>query len=314
VSIRRWWLIALPLILGIAAMALLNLVLAPAPILVVRIDIGTALALFGWLVSAFLLVHALTRHSSELHCEQTLATERQQQEEAHRRFLRRLDHELKNPLTAMRAALVNLSDAAGSSPRNAAIADMQRQAERLSRLVSDLRKLAELEVRPLESLPVDTGELLQEVVEAARSQPAYAGRQIRLVVPSVPWPPPPITGDRDLLSLAFYNLLENALKFTGPDDTVEVRAAEDGQTLTVEVADTGPGIDPEDLPRLFEELYRGSNARGFEGSGLGLALVQRVIARHAGQVSVRSRQDKHRGTLFTVHLPISKDSERVTKP
>jgi signal transduction histidine kinase len=101
--------------------------------------------------------------------------------------------------------------------------------------------------------------------------------------------------------LAFYNLVDNALKFTGPENPIEIRAFEDGRSLLVEVADTGPGIPPDELPRIFEELYRGTNARGFEGSGLGLALVQRVIARHGGAVSVRSRPGQ--GSVFTVRLP-----------
>jgi signal transduction histidine kinase len=86
-----------------------------------------------------------------------------------------------------------------------------------------------------------------------------------------------------LLWLVFYNLLDNACKFTRPEDAIELRAVEDGHWLVVEVADTGIGIAEDDLPHLFEELYRGSNARGVEGSGLGLSLVQRVVTRHGAQ-------------------------------
>ncbi|MFN2298406.1 MAG: sensor histidine kinase, partial [Anaerolineales bacterium] len=82
----------------------------------------------------------------------------------------------------------------------------------------------------------------------------------------------------------------------------------------VEIADTGPGIPAEEIPRLFEELYRGSNARGFEGSGLGLALVRRVVERHAGWVTVRSRRDGRRGTVFTVTLPLSAQTARTSSP
>jgi Osmosensitive K+ channel histidine kinase len=125
-----------------------------------------------------------------------------------------------------------------------------------------------------------------------------------LVIPKVPWPLPEIVGDRDLLSLAFFNLIENAMKFTGKENTVEVRAMEHDRQVRVEIADTGPGIPAEDLPRVFEELYRGTNARGHESSGLGLALVRRVIDRHQGTIAVRSRRDGARGTVFTVSLPL----------
>lgn len=122
----------------------------------------------------------------------------------------------------------------------------------------------------------------------------------------MPSPFPSVTGDRDLLVLAVYNLIENALKFTSPEDSVEVRASEDGQAIVIEVADSGVGIPVEDTPKIFEELYRGSNARSTEGSGLGLALVKRIIALHDGQITVRSSQAEPRGTVFTIRLPVSK--------
>jgi two-component system OmpR family sensor kinase len=123
-------------------------------------------------------------------------------------------------------------------------------------------------------------------------------------VPSLPL----VTGDRDLLGLAFYNLIENALKFTGPGNAVEVRAREDGRTVVIEVADGGPGISPEDLPHLFEELYRGANARGVEGSGLGLALAGRIVDLHGGSLKVASRQGERHGTIFSIHLPAARSS------
>ena len=115
-----------------------------------------------------------------------------------------------------------------------------------------------------------------------------------------------MTGDRDLLVLAVYNLIENALKFTSRDDSVEVRASEDGQTIVIEVADSGGGIAPEDQLKIFEELYRGTNARSTEGSGLGLALVKRIIALHSGQIYMRSSQAEPRGTVFTIRLPVTR--------
>jgi two-component system OmpR family sensor kinase len=109
-------------------------------------------------------------------------------------------------------------------------------------------------------------------------------------------------GDWDLLFLAAYNLLDNALKFTRPGDTVEVRASEAGAFVTTEVADTGPGIPAEELPRVWEELYRGRGARGIPGSGLGLSLVRAVVERHGGQVTMRSRAGQ--GTVVRIRLPV----------
>jgi len=299
-----FFLVVGPFLLGLVMAITLQILFKRLPVLVLRADVGTALAILSGLASAGLVVRLLAHFEKDRQCQRILAEERRAQADTHRRFMSRLDHELKNPLTGMRAALVNLAGTPPGEDQAAALHDLQHQTERLSRLVSDLRKLAELEQRPLECLPVPIGELLAEAVEAAESHPASHGRKINLVLSQVPWPLPPVTGDRDLLGLAFYNLLDNALKFTGPDETVEVRAAEDGRWLTVEVADTGTGIAAEDLPRVFEELYRGTNARSAEGSGLGLSLVQRVIERHGGDISVRSRQSDQKGTVFKVRLPL----------
>ncbi|MDY7075885.1 MAG: HAMP domain-containing sensor histidine kinase, partial [Chloroflexota bacterium] len=189
----------------------------------------------------------------------------------------------------------------GGEEGEEALASVEAQVLRLSRLTADLRKLAELETRSLERTPVDIAELLQEAVTLAQEQPESEGRQLTLTLPQAPWPVPDITGDWDLIFLAAYNLLDNALKFTRPGDTVEVRAFEDGPLVAIEVADTGPGIPQEETPRVWEELYRGQGARGVPGSGLGLALVRAIVERHGGRVTLRSRVGQ--GTMVTIRLP-----------
>lgn len=303
----------LPALAGAAAMIVLQRAVRPLPILHFRIDIGLFSLFAGVLITAVLLVILSVRGRQDARSALLIARERRKYADSRRRFLRRLDHELKNPLTGIRAALANLEGSAEGGAPPSALPDIQHQVERLTRLTSGLRKLADLEEIPLEYDTVDLAALLEETVEAIRAHPSGSGRKLQLVVPSVPWPLPHITADRDLLSLAFFNLIENALKFTSREDTVEVRAMEQTRHVQVEIADTGPGIPAEEIPRLFEELYRGSNARGFEGSGLGLALVRRVVERHAGWVTVRSRRDGRRGTMFTVTLPLSAQDVRRTE-
>ena len=92
-----------------------------------------------------------------------------------------------------------------------------------------------------------------------------------------------------------------------------MRASEDGQTIVIEVADSGGGIAPEDQLKIFEELYRGTNARSTEGSGLGLALVKRIIALHSGQIYMRSSQAEPRGTVFTIRLPVTRTGLKVVR-
>ncbi|KAB2855248.1 MAG: sensor histidine kinase, partial [Anaerolineae bacterium] len=112
---------------------------------------------------------------------------------------------------------------------------------------------------------------------------------------------PKINGDRDLLFLATFNLLDNAIKYTRPGDTIELRAFESGPMVTIEIADTGPGIAEDELPYVWDELYRGHATRGVEGSGLGLTLVRAIIERHGGQTTIRSRAGQ--GTVVAVRVP-----------
>jgi two-component system OmpR family sensor kinase len=272
------------------------------PVIYVHVDVGTAALIAGLALSILAAIGLVSWEWAGRRCEHRLTGARARAAEERRRFLQRLDHELKNPLTAIRAGLANLASGPAEAAQQDALVSVKAQVLRLSRLTADLRKLAELETRALERVPVDVAGLLQEAVVLAQERPQAEGRQLTLTLPQAPWPVPDILGDWDLLFLATYNLLDNALKFTRPGDTVEVRAFEDGTFVAVEVADTGPGIPVEEVPRVWDELYRGQGARGVPGSGLGLALVRAIIERHGGGVTLRSRVGQ--GTVMTVRLPV----------
>ena len=222
------------------------------------------------------------------------------------RFFMRLDHELKNPLTAIRAGLANIEQGGGlalaSAGTIAAVASVSVQADRIARLVSDLRKLADLETREIETAPVDLTALLDEVAEAVAEIPAARERVIRVTVPRAPWPLPLVAGDRDLLFIAVQNLVANAVKFSAPGDTVEVRASEDDDALLLEVADTGAGIPADEIGQVWQELARGRAARSLPGTCIGLALVRVIVVRHGGQVAIRSRDCQ--GTVVGIRLPV----------
>jgi signal transduction histidine kinase len=295
----------LPLTLGLLVAVALQGNPASNPIyrFEARIDLGTLLLIAGALLTLFAVAGIAIRYWADRRQQQAVSAARREAAQERRRFIRRLDHELKNPLAAIRSAVnfIALNSNAGHDAQP--LQDISTQVERLSRLTADLRKIAELETRAIERAPVEPAELLTEVMEAVQSDPERDARCIRLIAPQAPWPLPQVMGDRDLLWLAFYNLLDNAWKFTGPEDAIEVHAFEDGRRLVVEVADTGPGIPDEDLPHLFEELYRGGNAAGVAGSGLGLALVRQIVAAHGGSITVRSRLEG--GVAFTIRLPMT---------
>jgi two-component system OmpR family sensor kinase len=288
------------LALGFVALYLIPIVWQPEPVLVFRVGIGAGIfaILFALavLIQLFIAAHDWGR-------EQAVREVTRERDESHRQFLQRLDHELKNPLTGLQAAITNLREAQSTDETYAAVENASLATTRLGRILRDLRKLAELEAQMLERRPVEVGELVAEMVSAAGSLPAYRERKINLLVSKVP-ALPPITGDRDMLGLAIFNLVENALKYSAPTDAVEVRVREDGHALFIEVADSGAGILPQEQGRIFEDLYRGENARETAGSGLGLALARRIVNLHWGEISLRSDPELGRGTVFTIHLPV----------
>ncbi|MFZ3069600.1 MAG: HAMP domain-containing sensor histidine kinase [Anaerolineaceae bacterium] len=269
-----------------------------------QFDLAALIFYVGLLGSLGLTVATLTRQKKKQQVEQALAEGRADQRLEQQRFLGRLDHELKNPLTTIRLGIANLQENAPPSESDTgSLERIAHQAQRLQTLVEGLRRLAEMEESSLDRANVSLQEILEEAVELTCSESGWQDRTVQLITQKVPWPLSAVCGDRDLLVLAFRNLIENALKFTSADGRVEVRASEDGRNTVVEVADSGRGILPDDLPHIFDELYRGENARDMSGSGLGLALVRRIIELHGGKVEIHSRTEE--GTMVRVFLPLA---------
>ena len=257
---------------------------------------GAALVLAALAALALLLRRSLDRAARSARAADDAAAQAE-----HRRFLARLDHELKNPITAIRAAVAATGDPEGPAAAPALRAQLRTidtQTDRLSRLVGDLRKLAELQTIDLERARVDLGALLDDVVEAVAA--AYA-RTVSVALPAAPWPLPAVPGDPDLLFVALYNVAANAAKYSEAEDLIEVRGSEQAGSVVLEIADTGRGIPPADQPVVFEELARGANARDRPGSGLGLALARTIVARHGGDITLVSREGQ--GTRVRVSLP-----------
>ncbi|HTP06927.1 MAG TPA: HAMP domain-containing sensor histidine kinase [Anaerolineae bacterium] len=299
---RRVWLAIIPAAIGLLAAILLQLGMWSNPIVFGRSDVGSLLLMLGIAGSALWLAGWFLWQAAWQRGERSMIRVGEEQVELHRRFIRRLDHELKNRLTGIRAALINLPQERESP----VVHEMRLEVNRLAALSADLRKLAELETRPIEQETVDLAQLLTELIEAIRQRPEAAMRRIGLTLPQVPWPLSPITGDHDLIYLALHNLVDNSLKFCRTGDSIEVRTFEDGPFVAVEVADTGPGIHPDDLPHLGEELFRGRTTQATEGSGLGLALVQTIVERHGGTMRIRSRQGQ--GTVVVARFPAARAS------
>lgn len=271
----------------------------------VGIPLPTVLAVTGVLASALAVAvwsaRAAVRRVSAASYTRGRAEAEAAERDAHRRFLSRLDHELKNPITAIRTALA--AEQGEEESPNLLVAS--GQADRLGLLVGELRALASLESRALEREPVDVAAVIREEVDALAHELVARGtsRDFAVDLPTAPWPLPQISGDPDLLAVAVRNLLVNAAKYSDAGARIEVRGVEDAGVVMIEVADTGWGIGPEELGQVWDELWRGAHARKVEGSGLGLSLVRLVAHKHGGDVTIGSQQGI--GTRVRLRIPIA---------
>jgi two-component system, OmpR family, sensor histidine kinase MprB len=214
---------------------------------------------------------------------------------AQRQLVADASHELRTPLTSLRTNLEVLgsNDKLGAADRERLRRDLVAQLEELGELVGDLVELARDGEAPAEPLePVRLDELVDAAVERAR-------RHAPAVTFTTELEPCVVAGERARLDRAVANLLDNAAKWSPPGAGVDVRL-EDGELI---VRDHGPGIDPDDLPHVFDRFYRATAARGRAGSGLGLAIVRHVAERHGG--TVHAEDAPGGGALLRLALPVS---------
>jgi two-component system sensor histidine kinase BaeS len=215
-------------------------------------------------------------------------------------FLLSVSHDLRTPLTSIRGYAEALADGAGD-PRHAADV-IRSEARRLERLVADLLDLAKLQASSfsVQSERVDLAQLARVTVDGFT--PEAEERSLRLDL-DVPATPVHVWADHDRLAQVAANLIENATKYATSRIVVSVSHVSGAQRAELRVRDDGPGIDPADLPHVFERLYvaRRRPVRHESSSGLGLAIVHQLVAAMAGEVRVDSTVGD--GTTFVVTLP-----------
>jgi two-component system OmpR family sensor kinase len=216
-----------------------------------------------------------------------------------RRFVADASHELRTPLAAVRAYAELFSRGAESRPQDLArsMQGITRESERMSLLVEDLLLLARLdEGRPLERERVQLDELVREAVETAHA--VDPDRRVDLTTESVA-----VLGDRERLRQIVDNLLANVRSHTPAGAPARVAVSREDGRAVIEVQDTGPGLDTDEVARVFERFYRAdeSRSRSSGGVGLGLSIVAAVARAHGGTVGVRS--EPGRGATFRIVLP-----------
>jgi two-component system sensor histidine kinase MprB len=222
---------------------------------------------------------------------------------AQRQLVADASHELRTPVTSLRTNIEVLlaGGELDEEDRRRLLADVVEQSEELSALVGDLIELARGDEPYGDADDVRLDRVVEEcLVRARRNAPSvrFEAQLDPVIVDGVP----------ERLERAVNNLLDNAARHSPPDGTVEVTVDRSG----VRVRDHGTGVEPEDLPYVFDRFFRGASSRGSQGSGLGLAIVRQVAEQHGGHALADNAPDG--GAVFTIELPSTEPAATPTSP
>jgi two-component system phosphate regulon sensor histidine kinase PhoR len=225
-------------------------------------------------------------------------------EAVRRDFVANASHELRSPLTVISGYLETLSqDPVLDRDLHGPVAEMRRQAERMTAIIRDLLELSRLEETDevVGGEPLDVAALAAMLRKDVLARPVHP-RDVRVRIDSNAL----LVGDEPEIHSAFSNLVDNAAKYTPAEGSIEMRWWVDDDGAHFSVTDTGMGIPPEHIPRLTERFYRvdAGRSRATGGSGLGLAIVKHVLQRHGAELEVQSMLGT--GSTFTCHFPLQR--------
>lgn len=229
-------------------------------------------------------------------------TEQHRIEDAQRRFIADASHEMRTPIAALKGMLELLADGAIEVPdvRTDFLHTMQVETDRLGRLVADLLTLAQLEGGSLQLKlgPEYVADLLGDVASVMQTLAEQAHTELVVDTPD----DARVIVDRDKIVQVLLGFTDNALKHSPAGKSVRLRATQTGNAIRFEVIDEGPGIEPDELSRVFERFYRADTARaGGGGTGLGLAIAKEIVEAHGARIDVTSAAGV--GTTFGFELP-----------
>ena len=225
-------------------------------------------------------------------------------EQARRELISAVSHDLRTPLASIRVMLESISDGVVADPDtvNRYIRTSLTEVENLGQLVNDLFELSQIDAGVLE-LHMEAASLQDLISDTLESMSAQAAVHNLSLQGSLDGEITPVVMDTRRVQRVLYNLVQNSIRHTPPDGTILIRARDVGEEVQVEVADTGEGIQEEDLAKLFEWSYRAdrSRSRGSGGAGLGLSIARGIVEAHGGRIWVESVVGE--GSTFRFTLP-----------
>lgn len=228
-------------------------------------------------------------------------------------FLALTTHDLRSPLTVISGVISffksgRLGELTPEQERMVAM--MERNAQNLISLVNDLLDSTKLESGTLQ-LKIEPASLTDAVAEVREALLPTANEKGITLTVELPAELPPVLADRGQLGRILHNLVSNAVKFTSPGGSVVIRAARNGRSVAVSVADTGVGIAPEEQQMIFDKYAQARNraTRGEKGTGLGLYITKRLVELHGGEINVES--EVGRGATFTFTLPVAEEQSQA---
>ncbi len=221
-----------------------------------------------------------------------------------------VSHELRTPLTSIGGyAEMLLGQEFGdlNDDQQDFVEVIDRNARRLNRIIDDILFVARVDAGrlSLERSWVDVAEVAAASVEAALPRARQGGVTVELTAPD---DLEPVWADQTRLTQMFDNLISNAVKFTPPGGTIGVTLSGAEDMVSAQIADTGIGIPPGEVDRLFERFFRASTVGAVDGTGLGLSIVKSIVEVHDGTIAVTSAEGV--GTTFTVELPVRRPAAR----
>ena len=210
-------------------------------------------------------------------------------------------HDLRTPLTRMRGSVeLALQNPANPEAAREALVDTAEETERVLKMLQTLMDISEAEngVMKLRPETIDVAALVRSVTDLYE----FVAEEKAIRITAEVEPALVVSADRTRLQQALANLLDNALKYSPASTAIAIRARRVSAAVEISVADEGPGIPPEDMPRIWDRLYRGDKSRSQRGLGLGLSFVRAILQAHGGRAAVANRPG--RGAEFTLILPL----------